>query len=120
MAPQASRTGADALIWYLMASDMASHNPQAAAALLLQLDTYARPSEIICLQRCDVIRPVSRQCNFWEFIAGNSETGGLTKTRTQDDTVLLDSLDRDYAPRLLKQIALSGRTLPGPLFPDLI
>ena len=45
--PQSSRTGADPLIWFLMASSMVDTDPQAAAALLLQLDTYARPSEII-------------------------------------------------------------------------
>lgn len=39
---------------------MALRNPQAAAALLLQLDTYARPSEIVNLQRSDIIRPVSK------------------------------------------------------------
>lgn len=41
--PQCSRTGADPLIWYLIADAIADHSPPAAAALLIQLDTYARP-----------------------------------------------------------------------------
>ena len=53
------------------------------------------------------------------MIFSNSELGHTTKTKTQDDTVLLDSLDRDYAPGLLKMIFQCKRSSKGPLFPSL-
>ena len=117
--PQASRTGADPLLWYLLASDMADRDPPAAAALLLQLDSYARPSEIIGVHREDVIQPSTKQCKFWGIIFGNSELGQITKIGTQDDTVLLDSFDRDYAPKLLQMIVKKHRGSMGPIFPSL-
>ena len=102
--PQRSRTGADPSIWFLLAEMMASKEPEAAAALLLQLDSYARPSEIVNLKCVDVIMPVSRVCKFWGVIFGNSATDDKTKAGLQDDTVLLNSLDRDYAPRVLSWV----------------
>ena len=117
--PQSSRTGADPLLWYLLAQHMAEFDPPAATALLLQLDSYARPSEIIGVYKEDVIRPSTKQCKFWGIIFGNSDLGLTTKTGTQDDTVLLDSLDRSYAPALLKVVFQKCRGESGPLFPSL-
>ena len=107
--PQCSRTGADPQIWYLIADELANAHPEMAAALLLQLDTYARPSEIVSVCRGDVVKPVSRVCSYWGIIFGNSERGVLTKAKTQDDTVLLDSLDRTYAPEVLKLVTKKCR-----------
>lgn len=103
--PQSSRTGADPQIWFLLASYIADHSPPMAAALLLQLDTYTRPSEILSLRFRDVIRPVSKACCYWGIIIGNSEFGEKTKAGLQDDTVLLNSLDRTYAPDILKMVS---------------
>ena len=103
--PQSSRTGADPLIWYLIANHIADKSPPAAAALLLQLETYARPSEILKAKRRDVIAPASRACKYWGLIFGNSQFSEMTKAKQQDDTVLLDSLDRNYAPKVLKMAA---------------
>ena len=50
--PQCSRTGEDPLIWFLIAKYFSDSEPRLAAALLLQLDTYARPSEILKEKRC--------------------------------------------------------------------
>ena len=114
--PQCSRTGADPSIWFLLAEMMASKEPEAAAALLLQLDSYARPSEIVNLKCVDVIMPVSRVCKFWGVIFGNSATDDKTKAGLQDDTVLLNSLDRDYAPRVLSWVfhsAVNDRLFPS-------
>eukprot|EP00435_Cladocopium_sp_Y103_P017187 s872_g4.t1 len=102
--PQCSRSGADPLIWFLLANHIADHNPMAAAALLIQLDSYARPSEILHVKKRDVITPTSKTCKYWGIIFGNSEFGELTKTKQQDDTVLLDSLDRTYAPKVLQMV----------------
>ena len=87
--PQAARTGADRLTWYLLGLTISEVCPPAATAMLLQLDTYARPTEILQLCRRDITKPASRHCKFWGVIFGNSEVGDVTKTGTQDDTVLL-------------------------------
>ena len=87
-----------------MAEIIAASNPPAAAALLLQLDSYARPSEILALARADMVRPSYKQCRFWGLIFGNSSRDETTKTGTQDDTVLLDSRDRDYEPCVLSWV----------------
>lgn len=90
--PQCSRTGADPLIWYLVADVIADSQPPIAAALLLQLDTYARPSEILQVRFGDVVKPVSKVCSYWGIIFGNSDRGAMTKAKLQDDTVLIDHL----------------------------
>lgn len=115
--PLSSRTGADATLWYLFADIISETSPHAAAALLLQLDTYARPSEILGLTLADVIKPSSKQCKYWGLIFGNSEMGSVTKTGTQDDTVLLDSIDRTYAPQVLKWVASRCSSPSSLLFP---
>ena len=100
--PQCSRTGADPQLWYLLASHVADVSPPMAAAMLLQLDTYTRPSEILKVRKRDVVSPVSKTCSFWGIIIGNSEFKERTKTNTQDDTTLLDSTDRPFAAKILK------------------
>ena len=107
--PQCSRTGADPLLWYLIADEIANFSPSLAAALLLQLDTYARPDEILHVRLEDVIKPSSKVCSFWGIIFGNSQRGEMTKGKLQDDTVLLDSLDRSYAPTVLKMVTKKCR-----------
>lgn len=102
--PQSSRVGADPLIWQLVANEMANTHPLLAAAVIVQLDTYARPSETLQIRRQDVIRPASKHCRFWGVIFGNSSRGCRTKTGTQDDTVLLDSTDRAYAKQVLEMV----------------
>lgn len=117
--PQSSRTGADPIIWYLLADKLAETEPPIAAALLLQLDTYARPSEIVNLKHGDVIRPSSKHCKFWGLIFGNSSFGQTTKTGTQDDTVLLNSADRPFVRDVLKWVVNKPSRASHRLFPDL-
>ena len=117
--PQSSRTGADPIIWYLLADKLAETEPPIAAALLLQLDTYARPSEIVNLKHGDVIRPSSKHCKFWGLIFGNSSFGQTTKTGTQDDTVLLNSADRPFVRDVLKWVVNKPVRASHRLFPDL-
>ena len=117
--PQSSRTGADPLIWHLVGLTISEVCPPAAAAFLLQLDTFARPTEILHLCRRDVIKPASRHCKFWGVIFGNSEVGDATKTGTQDDTVLLDSDDRRYAAKVLQAVFSRVHSQDDWLFPSL-
>lgn len=117
--PQSSRTGADPLVWYVLANQIADSNPPCAAALLLQLDTYARPSEIINIKFGDVVRPSSRHCRFWGIIFGNSSFDESTKTGTQDDAVLLNSSDRPFAKDVLNWVAQKRAAPHQRLFPNL-
>eukprot|EP00438_Fugacium_kawagutii_P021634 Skav219592 [mRNA] locus=scaffold1719:17497:18357:+ [translate_table: standard] len=115
--PQSSRTGADPLVWYVLANKIAESNPPCAAALLLQLDTYARPSEIVNLKFGDVVRPSSKHCKFWGIIFGNSSFQETTKTGTQDDTVLLTSSDRPFAKDVLSWVVRKRGAPHQRLFP---
>ena len=117
--PTSTRSGADPLIWYLMAEHLCNICPQAAAALLLQLDTYARPSEILNVKRKDIVRPTSKHCKYWGIVFGNSESDELTKTNAQDDTVLQDSTDRSYAAILLERLFHATPSPDSFIFPDL-
>eukprot|EP00438_Fugacium_kawagutii_P002203 Skav236697 [mRNA] locus=scaffold4101:93018:93839:- [translate_table: standard] len=115
--PQCSRTGADPLIWYLLADEIAGHSVPLAAAMLLQLDTYARPSKILGLRLRDIVRPVSKHCKFWGIIIGISLFDETTKTGTQDDTVLLDSEDRPYVEQVLAHVIRHCKRKDDLLFP---
>ena len=116
--PQSSRTGADFLIWFLISEHMMEQSPAFAAILLLQLDTYARPSEILQVRKRDVIRPVTKQCKFWGIIFGNSGYHERTKTGAQDDTVLLDSFN-GFAPKVMKMVFDQCRCDSDFLFPNI-
>ena len=113
--PQGSRTGADPQIWFLISKVMSETSPPLAAAVLLQLDSYARPSEILALKKRDVVRPVGR-CKLWGLIFGNSTSGERTKTGTQDDTVFLDSI-HDFAPKVLQLVYRASNNDTDSLFP---
>ena len=115
--PQSSRTGADPLIWFLIGEEMTKISVPLTAALIIQLDTYARPSEVLRVRKRDVVRPVTKQCKFWGIIFGNSSFGERTKTGTQDDTVLLDSLTPDAA-RVLSLVYKACRRPDDLLFPS--
>ena len=117
--PHGSRVGADPLVWHLLAQCALTSNALVSAAILLQLDTYARPSEILGLRKRDVVKPCSGTCRFWGIILGNSVFDEKTKTGTQDDTVLLDSSDREYAPVVLELLFRNAKTKDSLLFPDL-
>lgn len=115
--PQSSRTGADPLIWFLIAEEMSKTSIPLSAALMIQLDTYARPSEVLRIRKRDVVKPVTKQCKFWGIIFGNSSFGERTKTGAQDDTVLLDSLTPDVA-KVLSMVYKSCRHQNDLLFPS--
>lgn len=117
--PQCSRTGAGPQIWYHIANHVANFSPPMAAAILLQLDTYTRPSEVLGLRKRDVVQPVSKRCCFYGIIIGNSDFDEKTKAGLQDDTILLNSLDRTYAPEILKMLAKHAKQPQQRLFGDI-
>ena len=59
----------------------------AAAAVLLQFDLYARPSEILSVHGVDIIPPVAGLTPHWGVLFGNSDFSIPTKTGTYDDVV---------------------------------
>ena len=79
----------------------------AAAAVLLQYDLYARPSEILNMSGTDLIPPVKAMCLSWGVIFGNADFDKTTKTGCSDDVVLADSKHRCFAHRILERL---GRT----------
>ena len=101
---------------YLLVECAFSSNVWVSAATLLQLDTYARPSKSLRLRKRDVVKPCSGTCRFWGIILGNSEFGERTKTGTQDDTVLLDSSDDEYAPVILELLFRHTKSMDEFLF----
>ena len=70
----------------------------AAVAMLLMLDTYARPSEATDLRVESVVAPSTGRGGpgLWGIIIGNEDLGDRTKTGESDDTVILGSSDRQW------------------------
>ena len=95
---------------------MCEFSPLLAAAAIVQLDTYARPSELLRVKKQDVIRPSTKHCKYWGIIFGNSARQEKTKTGTQDDTVLFDSTDRPYAKQVLQMVYNRTRRSTDSLF----
>lgn len=62
----------------------------AGVASLVQFDTYCRPSELLSMRLCDVVRP-RRAEGCFAFIFSPQGEMPLTKTNTFDDTVILGS-----------------------------
>jgi integrase len=116
--PQASRTGAVPAIWQLIAMHMSEESPPLAAAVMIQLDTYLRPSEVLSLRKDDVFKPVKKRCQYWGVVVGNSQRNQVTKTGMQDDTVLLNSEDRAYTADILSLVYHRAKGPSARLFGD--
>ena len=94
--PGQSRAGIDLALWDLVALDCCHRRHyMAAAAILVQGDTYLRPSELLGLKPQHVIRPTAaRRAGIWGLIVGPFEDGKPTKAKAYDDCVLLDTGSR--------------------------
>ena len=77
----------------------------AAAAVLLQFDLFARPSEILNVRRRDLVPAVPAFGTPWGTLFGNSDFGEKTKTGQSDDVVLADSQHRPWCNTLLQRLA---------------
>ena len=91
----------------------------AAMAAALQVDIYARPSELLALNGTDLVKPEPKAgetfAKHWAVIIAGSDTGRTTKTGDSDHTVLVGDKTRFWLKRLLRPLArLAGR---GPLIP---
>ena len=72
-------------------------NLDIAFAMVLQYDTYIRPSECLGLKRSNVGFPAGGRYQAWSVVLAPFELGNATKTGTFDDSVLIaDKTDRRW------------------------
>lgn len=108
--PGKSRVGVPPQVVYKFASFCLNHGCLvAAAAVLLQYDLYARPSEILLLRGRDLVTPVAAMSTFWGVIVGNADFGESSKTGTTDEIVLANSGHRPWANQLLGWVGRACR-----------
>jgi hypothetical protein len=112
---------------------------EASIAVVLLCDSYARPSEIIDIDWCSVVRPANpmssehiaaasskgefssawwlrREQRSWCLVFGDAALGRCTKTKKQDDTIIVGMPGREWVNDLLAVYSF-GRS--GRLFPHL-
>lgn len=63
-----------------------------AMLLIIQMDAYLRPSEVLDLTKAHLAPPNGRRYPFWGLIVAPADLGEQTKTGTSDDSVLLGDL----------------------------
>ena len=97
---------------------MSEESPPLAAAVMIQLGTYLRPSEVLSLRKDDVFKPVKKPCQYWGVVVGNSQRNQVTKTGMQDDTVLLNSEDGAYTADILSLVYHRAKGPSARLFGD--
>ena len=93
---------------------------EAAAAVIIQVDGYLRPSEAVDLIGADVIKPVPfLSAHVWGVILGNASQGKVTKTGQIDDTVLFNTPSRLDTNAVMSAVADRRTGTPLRLFPTL-
>ena len=118
ISPVRARVGVPPQVVYQFAAFCVKNgNASAAAAVLLQYDLYARPSEILGVKGRDLVAPVEAMSSHWGLIFGNSDFGETTKVKAVDDVVFADSPHRPFAGRLLKFLSRSCLHLDVEIFP---
>lgn len=101
--PVHSKAGVDLRIWDVIAWYCYRHRLYlAAAANLLQGDTYTRPSEFLRVTKQAVILPNRSKSGCWGIIVDPQEQHTATKTGDFDDCVLLDTRGREDLSVVLK------------------
>ena len=88
-----------------------------AFGMILQYDTYLRPSECLALTHAHLGFPAGGRYNKWSIVIAPFQLGSATKTGKFDDSVLVaDKSDRSW---LTKAMELYVRKHPDKLFPRL-
>ena len=91
--------------------------PLMAAMVVVQFDTYMRPSEALALQKCDVVPPVEHDAVFgkkWGILLAPEGSGRTTKTGKTDGSIDVGGKIRPYAKEALA--AVYQYAPDGPLF----
>ncbi len=118
--PNHSKCGIDLRIWDVVARQCLKQGQElAAAAIVLQGDTYARPHELLHLKREAVLLPNKSKSRFWGVVFGLQEHGCPTKTGLYDDCILLDSVGREDLAIVLKSLYKKTSRPHDLLFPGL-
>ena len=94
--PTKARCGVDLKIWDAIAWECCEMGHYlSAAAILVQGDSYLRPSEVFEITQRHIIPPLaSRGRGIWGVIVGLDEDGKPTKTGDFDDCVLFNTVSR--------------------------
>lgn len=118
--PTHSRAGVDLKVWDVIAWQcIQDDDPLSAAAILLQGDTYMRPTEILSMKKQSIIRPYKSRSSFWGVVIGSQDLHIPTKTGLFDDCVLLDSPGREDLGVVLKYLYKHCNRNTGKLLHDL-
>ena len=92
--PGRTRTGVDLVLWDLVALCAAQRGFFLTAfGILVQGDSYLRPSELITLRKSQLLPP-RRQQTCWGIVVGLSEDGVPAKNGEFDECVFLDTPSR--------------------------
>ena len=105
MCPGRSRLGHALAVWAAIFWQMIvmGHHRKAVFGLL-QLSTYARPGQLLCLRKFCLVPPSSGITGAWSILLSPSEFEMTSKTGVQDDSVLLDSDYTDWLGPVLQQL----------------
>ena len=118
--PVHSKAGVDLRIWDVIAWYCYRHRLYlAAAAILLQGDTYTRPSELLRVTKQAVILPNRSKSRCWGIIVDPQEQHTATKTGDFDDCVLLDTPGREDLSVVLKCLYHACPAKDSYLFEDM-
>ena len=99
------RVGLPPQVIYHFAAFCVAHDEHwAEAAVLLQYDLYARPSEMLEIRGRDLVPPVRNMCLHWGVIFGNADHGETTKAGCSDDVVFANTPHRAYAHKILQRL----------------
>lgn len=114
--PGKSRTGVDLVLWDLVAlSACEVGNFFTAAAIILQGDTYLRPSELLELTVRHMLKPCRRQ-KCWGVMVGLSDDGVPAKNGEFDECVFLDTTARPDVNQVASLLVKNACSADGMLF----
>lgn len=113
--PGRARTGVDLILWDLVALGAARQgNFLTACAILIQGDTYMRPSEVLNVTMRHLLRPL-RSKKVWGIMIGLSEEGTPAKNGEFDECVFLDTPSRlhvnDIITGLVRRAKINGNAI---------
>ena len=84
----------------------------AAAAIILQVDTYCRPGALLDITCADLFAPTAaagRRFRYWTLILSPSTRRGRTKTGQQDDSLRLGVAGRSFVPLVARWLKKRGK-----------
>ena len=80
------------MLWCGIMVDLESRGFTAMAIMLLLIVTcYLRPSDAMHMRRVDIVPPAHGVSRFWCLLLHRAEHGVTSKTKTVDDSILLDT-----------------------------